>query len=105
MKVMRLEPSSGLIRNLLRVWHQKPDIVVARLEDGNLPIAPRRAKLISLLAANPQPHSGLRRLLVWAQARASYLFVANDRATGVASALAMGLALDRIRLMESADRD
>jgi hypothetical protein len=103
MKLMRLEPSSGAIANLIRVLREAPDVVVARLDDGNIPLIVGRARLVSILESQPRPPSIFKRLLVRAQARASHLFVAGDRATGVAAAMRWGLALDRIRLVEDDD--
>jgi hypothetical protein len=103
MKVMRLEQSSGLAANLARLCRERPDIVVARLEAGNLPVTVPGVKLVSLLELEPGRGSGLRYLLVRAQARSSFLFVALDRPAGVASAMRWGLPLDKIRILADDD--
>ena len=103
MKLMRLEPTSGPLMNLVRILREGPDVVVARLEDGNVPLIVGGARLVSVLETGPRSPSAFRRLLVRAQARTSHLFVARDRSVGVAAAMRWGLALDRIRLAEDND--
>jgi hypothetical protein len=103
MKVLRVEPSSGALVNLLRIWRDKPDVVVARLEDGNVPLLVGGARLVSILESHSGRASRLKQLLVRGQARASLLFVAQDRPAGVGAALRWRLPLDRIRLAPDTD--
>ena len=103
MRLIRLDRGHGVLGNLLRVAREKPEIVVAPLEDGSAPLPLRHGVMVSTLSAAPVAVSPLKRLLIRWQAARTHLFLARERSVGVAAAMRWGLPLERIRLGD--DRD